>query len=75
MRDLNNKLFKINDERLGLVSSWGRYLHDCGMPLNEIHWEFMKSVDDKCINMLSLKYVEYNEFINTSVRPFKKGLK
>jgi hypothetical protein len=72
-KDLSTRQYLIKqDGARGLISYNGRMIHDGGMPLNEIYWNWMKSVDDKCINMIKLRYIEYVELINTNIRPFKK---
>jgi hypothetical protein len=72
-KDLSARQYLIKqDGTRGLISYNGRLIHDGGMPLNEIYWSWMKSVDDKSINMINLRFIEYCEIINESVRPFKK---
>jgi hypothetical protein len=73
MKDLCRKMHRINDERRGLMSFRGRLIYDIGMPLNEFYWTGSKMLDDKYINMLGLKYIQYNEIINTNIKPFKKA--
>lgn len=75
MKDLCSKQYKLKDDMsymFGLFSGYRRLIHDGGMPLNELYWNWLECVDDKCVNMLSLKYIEYVETINESIRPFKK---
>jgi hypothetical protein len=75
MKDLCSKQYKLKDDMsymFGLFSGYRRLIHDGAMPLNEVYWTFNKNIDDKCINMIGLRYIEYVEIINESVRPFTK---
>ena len=72
-KDLCGLQYLIRDDGYkAFKGPYTRMLHDGRMPLNEIYWSWMKSVDDKCINMINLRYIAYVDLINENVRPFKK---
>lgn len=47
-------------------------IQDMAAPLNDIVWQKALRFEDKSISMVDMFYVEYQDLLNQSVKPFKK---
>ena len=49
------------------------YITDSAYPMHDVYWDgSFKYIDDKVIDMRKLIYVEYQDLVNTNIKPFKK---
>lgn len=68
-------------DKLNSVSFFGRSyfmmrgnkIHSNSVPINDFYWVRFESIDDKAIAMHNIRFVNYCENYNNSIKPFKKG--
>ena len=59
-------------DRLYGMSGRNNKIQRFSYPMNDMYWTYFESVDDKCISLVNLRYVNYSDFINRKLVSFKR---
>lgn len=74
-KDINDMIDNISGSTIlaGLAKRCHK-IQDGACPMNEVYWQKFKNIDidDKSINMRHFRYVDYIDFLNYKIKPFKR---